>query len=56
MLFRSLAEAFSDMGVPVFVADIKGDLTGMCVPGVETKHIRRSIDKPAAGPDSVKSL
>ena len=41
---KVIAESFSDMGVPVFLADIKGDLTGMCVPGVENKHIRRSID------------
>lgn len=41
---KVLAESFSDMGVPVFMADIKGDLTGMCRPGVETKHIRRSMD------------
>ena len=27
---KVLAESFSDMGVPVFVADIKGDLSGMC--------------------------
>ncbi len=41
---KVLAESFSDMGVPVFVADIKGDLSGMCEPGCENKHIRRSID------------
>ena len=41
---KVLAESFSDMGVPVFLADIKGDLSGMCETGVETKHIRRSID------------
>ncbi len=41
---KVLAESFSDMGVPVFVADIKGDLSGMCNPGKENKHIRRSID------------
>lgn len=41
---KVLAESFSEMGVPVFLADIKGDLTGMCVQGEETKHIRRSID------------
>jgi len=40
---KVLAESFSDMGVPVFVADIKGDLTGMCKPGKENKHILRSI-------------
>ena len=41
---KVLAESFSDMGVPVFLADIKGDLSGMCQPGRENKHIRRSID------------
>ena len=41
---KVLAESFSDMGVPVFLADIKGDLSGMCNPGKETKHILRSID------------
>ena len=41
---KVLAESFSDMGVPVFLADIKGDLSGMAAMGKETKHIRRSID------------
>jgi len=41
---KVLAESFSDMGVPVFLADIKGDLSGMSESGKETKHIRRSID------------
>ncbi len=41
---KVLAEAFSDMGVPVFLADIKGDLSGMCVPGKDNKHILRSIE------------
>ncbi|MBP3378474.1 MAG: DUF853 family protein [Clostridia bacterium] len=40
---KVLAESFSDMGVPVFAADIKGDLSGMCVAGKENKHILRSI-------------
>lgn len=46
---KVLAESFSDMGVPVFVADIKGDLSGMCNPGKENKHIRRSIDTMGLG-------
>ena len=41
---KVVAESFSDMGVPVFIADIKGDVSGMCQPGCENKHIRRSID------------
>ena len=46
---KVLAEAFSDMGVPVFLADVKGDLSGMCQPGSENKHIRRSIDTMGLG-------
>lgn len=46
---KVLAESFSDMGVPVFLADIKGDLSGMCLPGEENKHIRRSIDNMGLG-------
>ena len=30
---RVLAEGFSHVGVPVFMADVKGDLTGLCAPG-----------------------
>ncbi|MDF3001538.1 MAG: putative ATPase [Bacillota bacterium] len=30
---KVMAEAFSDMGVPVFLADIKGDLSGLAVQG-----------------------
>ena len=41
---KVLAESFSDMGVPVFLADIKGDLSGMCGVGEPNKHILRSIE------------
>lgn len=41
---KVLAESFSDMGVPVFLGDIKGDVSGMCMPGVTNKHIDRSIE------------
>jgi DNA helicase HerA-like ATPase len=30
---RVMAEGFSDRGVPVFIADAKGDLSGLCLPG-----------------------
>ncbi len=30
---QTLAEAFSDIGVPVFMADVKGDLSGICHAG-----------------------
>ena len=41
---KVIAESLSELGVPVFMADIKGDLSGMCNPGVENKHIKRSIE------------
>ncbi len=41
---KVVAESFSDMGVPVFLADIKGDVSGMCQPGKPNKHILRSIE------------
>ena len=33
---KVMAESFSDAGVPVFLADAKGDLAGMCRPGVDS--------------------
>ena len=46
---KVVAESMSEMGVPVFVADIKGDLSGMAAAGSENKHIRRSIDTMGLG-------
>ena len=42
---KVLAEAFSDCGVPVFLADVKGDLAGMCQPGIETADFAERIDR-----------
>ncbi len=36
---KVLAEGFSDMGVPVFLSDIKGDLSGMVKPGENTDKL-----------------
>ncbi|EON12397.1 hypothetical protein C266_16365 [Pandoraea sp. SD6-2] len=38
-----MAQAFSDIGVPVFLADVKGDLTGITQPGVETPKLKERI-------------
>jgi DNA helicase HerA-like ATPase len=40
---QRLAEGFSRIGVPVFLADIKGDLSGLCQPGntANTKVAKR---------------
>ncbi len=35
-----LAEGFSRMGVPVFVADVKGDVAGLAIPGTPSEGLR----------------
>ena len=40
-----LAEGFSKLGVPVFLADVKGDLAGLSVPGVMNDKLKARIDK-----------
>ena len=42
---KVMAESFSDMGVPVFLADVKGDLSGMCRPGVDTEDMQKRIER-----------
>ena len=37
---KVMAESFSDAGVPVFISDIKGDLSGMSQPGESTDWIK----------------
>lgn len=39
---KLMAEQFSKASVPVFLADIKGDLASTIMPGVTNKHIERS--------------
>lgn len=36
---KVMAESFSDGGVPVFLADVKGDLAGMCLPGQSSEEL-----------------
>ena len=36
---RVLAEHFSRLGVPVFMADVKGDLSGLCQPGGDNPKV-----------------
>jgi len=42
---KVMAESFSEMGVPVFLADIKGDLTGMCKPGRDSADMQARIER-----------
>lgn len=41
---KVLAESFSDCGVPVFLADVKGDLAGICKTGEESESLKNRID------------
>ncbi len=42
---QCLAEGFSERGVPVFLADVKGDISGLCQPGSPHPKIAERIDK-----------
>lgn len=42
---KVLAESLSDAGVPTFVTDIKGDLSGLIQPGTENKRAANLLDK-----------
>ena len=42
---RVMAEAFSEMGVPVFLADVKGDLAGMMAPGIDSEDMQARIER-----------
>lgn len=42
---KVMAESFSDLGVPVFLADIKGDLSGMVATGTPTKTVSAKIEE-----------
>jgi len=42
---KVLAESFSDMGVPVFLADVKGDIAGMINAGTDSEDMQKRIAK-----------
>ncbi len=42
---KVMAESFSDMGVPVFMADVKGDLAGTAFEGVDSDNMRKRIER-----------
>ncbi|MGH8076142.1 MAG: helicase HerA-like domain-containing protein [Lysobacter sp.] len=41
----TLAEGFSRLGVPVFLADVKGDVAGLAVAGTVTEKLQARIDE-----------
>ncbi|QFJ53553.1 helicase HerA-like domain-containing protein [Pseudobutyrivibrio xylanivorans] len=42
---KVLAESFSEMGVPVFLADVKGDIAGMLENGVDSENMQERIKR-----------
>ncbi len=42
---KVMAESLSDAGVPVFLCDVKGDVSGLCSPGERSDGMERRIDK-----------
>ena len=42
---KVMAESFSCAGVPVFLADVKGDLAGMCMEGIDSEDMKKRVEK-----------
>lgn len=42
---KVMAESFSEAGVPVFLADVKGDLAGCCLAGEENESLTERLEK-----------
>ena len=42
---KVMAESFSDAGVPVFLADVKGDLAGCAVSGMPNESLNQRLEK-----------
>ncbi len=42
---KVMAETFSDAGVPVFIVDIKGDVSGLAQEGTANKHVDAQLEK-----------
>ena len=51
---KVLAEGFSDLGVPVFLSDIKSDLSGMVMDGTPTEAIEKRLGKCGVPQDAFK--
>ena len=42
---KVMAESFSSAGVPVFLADVKGDLAGTAIPGEASDKVKERLEK-----------
>lgn len=48
---RVLAESFSDAGVPVFLADAKGDLATLCQAGTDNENVQSRVSEMGLAAD-----
>ncbi len=48
---KVMAESFSELGVPVFLADVKGDLAGCAKTGERTEALDKRLEKLGIDPD-----
>ena len=53
---QRLAEGFSRIGVPVFMADVKGDLAGISQPGAAAGKVKERIAQLEAEGFQVRSV
>ena len=53
---KVMAESFSEAGVPVFLADVKGDLAGTAITGEVNESIQKRLDKLAIKDFEAKSF
>ena len=51
---KVLAEGFSELGVPVFLSDIKSDLSGMVRPGVRTDALDQRLEGCGVPPETFR--
>lgn len=42
---KTMAESFSDAGVPVFLCDVKGDVSGLAEPGIPSDNMEKRVDR-----------
>lgn len=51
---RVLAEGLSDLGVPVFLADVKGDVSALALPGTLNDSVARRLETVGVSPAEFK--
>ncbi len=51
---KVLAEGFSELGVPVFLADIKGDVSGTALAGADSDAVRQRLEAVGVEPGSFR--